>query len=75
MGVVMKKAKYFITCGELSASYANPIVGVNEMHPERLRPLLVSEAQRKRAALEQQMTLDFGNNEGVTTTDGTDKTD
>ena len=63
MGVVMKKAKYFITCGELSETYANPIVGVNELHPERLRPLLVSEAQRKRAAQEQQLTLDFGETE------------
>ena len=63
MGVVMKKAKYFITCGELSDTYANPIVGVNELHPERLRPLLVSESQRKRAALEQQLTLDFGETE------------
>ena len=60
MGVVMKKAQYFITCGELADTYTNPIVGINEMHPERLRPLLVSDAQRRRAALEQQLTLDFG---------------
>ena len=59
MGVVMKKAKYFITCHELTDSYANPIVGINELHPERLRPLLVSAAQRKKAAAEQQLTLDF----------------
>ena len=59
MGVVMKKAKYFITCHELTDGYANPIVGINELHPERLRPLLVSAAQRKKAAAEQQLTLDF----------------
>ena len=59
MGVVMKKAKYFITCYELTDGYANPIVGINELHPERLRPLLVSAAQRKKAAAEQQLTLDF----------------
>ena len=59
MGVVMKKAKYFITCHELTSGYATPIVGVNELHPERLRPLLVSKAQQKRAAEEQQLTLDF----------------
>jgi len=60
MGVVMKKAKYFITCYELTDGYANPIVGINELHPERLRPLLVSAAQRKKAAAELQLTLDFG---------------
>ena len=59
MGVVMKKAKYFITCYELTDGYANPIVGINELHPERLRPLLVSAAQRKKAAAELQLTLDF----------------
>ena len=60
MGVVMKKAKYFITCGELTSSYSQPIVGINELHPERLRPMLVSKAQRKRAAEEMQLKLDFG---------------
>jgi len=60
MGVVMKKAKYFITCHELTDGYANPIVGINELQPERLRPLLVSKAQQKRAAAEMQLTLDFG---------------
>ncbi len=50
MGVVMKKAKYFITCGELTSTFSQPIIGINELHPERLRPLLVSKAQQKRAA-------------------------
>ena len=59
MGVVMKKAKYFITCGELTDGYATPIVGINELRPERLRPLLISKAQQKRAAAEQQLSLDF----------------
>ena len=59
MGVVMKKAKYFITCGELTDGYASRIIGVNELHPERLRPLLISKAQQKRAAEEQQLKLDF----------------
>ena len=59
MGVVMKKAKYFITCGELTSAYSQPIVGINELHPERLRPMLVSKAQRKRAAEEMQLKLDF----------------
>ena len=59
MGVVMKKAKYFITCGELTSSFSQPIVGINELHPERLRPLLVSKAQQKRVALEQQLSLEF----------------
>ena len=59
MGVVMKKAKYFITCNELTSQFSQPIVGINELHPERLRPLLISKAQQKRAAEEQQLTLDF----------------
>ena len=60
MGVVMKKAKYFITCHELSSTYSTPIVGINELRPERLRPLLISKAQQKRAAEEQQLKIDFG---------------
>ena len=62
MGVVMKKAKYFITCGELTASTLQPQMGINELTPERLRPLLVSKAEQRRAAEERQMTLDFGDN-------------
>ncbi len=60
MGVVMKKAKYFITCGELTSNYSIPVVGINELHPERLRPLLISKSQQKRAAAERQLMLDFG---------------
>ncbi|MCR5131379.1 MAG: putative DNA modification/repair radical SAM protein [Prevotella sp.] len=63
MGVVMKKAKYFITCGELTTQYSTPIIGINELHPERLRPLLVSKAQQKRAAAERQLTLQFDDDE------------
>ena len=63
MGVVMKKAKYFITCGELTSSFSQPIIGINELRPERLRPLLLSKAQQKRAAEEQQLSLDFKDEE------------
>ena len=59
MGVVMKKAKYFITCGELTSSFSQHIIGINELRPERLRPLLVSKAQQKRAAEEMQLKLNF----------------
>ena len=59
MGVVMKKAKYFITCNELTSQFSQPIIGINELRPERLRPLLISKAQQKRAAAEQQLSLDF----------------
>ena len=55
----MKKAKYFTTCGELTSSFSQPIIGINELHPERLRPLLISKAQQKRATAEQQLSLDF----------------
>ena len=60
MGVVMKKAKYFITCNELTSQFSQPIIGINELRPERLRPLLVSKAQQKRAAEERQLKIDFG---------------
>ena len=61
MGVVMKRAKYFITCGELTNMYSNPILGVNEIRPERLKPLLISDSQKKKAAAELQLSLDFEN--------------
>ena len=59
IGVVMKKAKYFITCCELTSNFSQTIIGINELRPERLRPLLLSKAQQKRAAEEQQLSLDF----------------
>ena len=59
MGVVMKKAKYFITCGELTSTFSQPVVGINELRPERLRPLLLSKSQQQQAAREQQLMLDF----------------
>lgn len=59
MGVVMKKAKYFITCGELTDFYSNKIIGINELHPERLKPLLLSKSQLKKKSQEQQLSLDF----------------
>ena len=60
MGVVMKKAKYFITCHELSSTFDRSVVGINELSPERLRPLLVSKIEQKLAAKEAQLALDFG---------------
>ena len=66
MGVVMKKAKYFITCHELGASDLQPFLGINELSPERLRPLLVSKTEQKLAAKEAQLSLEFGD-EGVET--------
>lgn len=59
MGVVMKKAKYFITCGELTNLFSNPIIGINEMHPEKLKPLLLSDSQKKKAASEMQLSFQF----------------
>lgn len=60
MGVVMKKAKYFITCGELTNLFSGPIIGVNEIQPERLRPLLLSNKQKKEINDRKQLTFDFG---------------
>lgn len=41
MGVVMKKARYFITCAEL------PNLTVNELHPDRLRLILAPRSKRQ----------------------------
>ena len=59
MGVVMKKAKYFITCHELSSMFAQSVLGINELSPERLRPLLISKTEQKLAAREAQLSFDF----------------
>ena len=59
MGVVMKKAKYFITCHELSSVFDRSVVGINELSHERLRPLLVSKTEQKLAAREAQLSLEF----------------
>lgn len=59
MGVVMKKAKYFITCHELASAFDRSVVSINELSPERLRPLLVTNEQKKLAARETQLSFDF----------------
>ena len=59
IGVVMKKAKYFITCHELTSPLPGSIRSVNELQPERVRQLLVSPQERKLAEKEKQLTLDF----------------
>ncbi|MDR0937883.1 MAG: putative DNA modification/repair radical SAM protein [Mediterranea sp.] len=53
IGVVLKKARYFITCKELSA-----MTTVNELSPQGVRRLLLP--QPKRRADERQLMLDFG---------------
>lgn len=53
MGVVMKKAKFFITCGEL----VSPTI--QELHPENVRRILVAPSKKKRD--EQQLLLPFSN--------------
>ncbi len=42
MGVVMKKAQYFITCGELG-----PALTINELHPDHLRRILVRKPAKR----------------------------
>lgn len=59
MGVVMKKAKYFITCKELASPAVGNTLGINELHPERLRAMLVLPQECKQAELEQQLTINF----------------
>ncbi|MBQ2507367.1 MAG: putative DNA modification/repair radical SAM protein [Bacteroidaceae bacterium] len=60
MGVVMKKAKYFITCGELTNMFSGPTIGINEIHPDRLRPMLLSDKQKKEINNRKQLSFDFG---------------
>ena len=52
MGCVMKRAQYFISCGEVEAK------GVNELYPERVRSLLVQSKSRKKQN-DGQLTLLF----------------
>ena len=59
MGVVMKKAKYFIVCGELTNMFSGPTIGINEIHPERLKPLLLSDKQKKEINDRKQLSFDF----------------
>lgn len=57
MGVVMKRARYFITCGELQSAC------VADVSPEYVRRQLTAPSQRhlrKGAVHPDQLTLDFG---------------
>ncbi len=60
MGVVMKKAKYFITCGELSENSSSMIKGINELKPENVKKLLLPSSFKKKNDDERQLTIDFG---------------
>ena len=51
MGIVMKKAQYFITCNEL------PLRTVNEVHPENLRKLFIS--KNRKAEDDRQLKIPF----------------
>ncbi|MDR1499649.1 MAG: putative DNA modification/repair radical SAM protein [Tannerellaceae bacterium] len=52
MGVVMKRARYFITCGEL------PTLTVNELHPDSIRQALIPRAKGK-SGDDGQLTIPF----------------
>ena len=52
IGVVMKKAQYFICCRELTTGQ-----GVNELRPEQVRRLLTAPQRRKQDRNEGQLTL------------------
>jgi putative DNA modification/repair radical SAM protein len=53
MGVVMKKARYFITCAEL------PALTVNELHPEHIRKALTEKKNPKKGFDSRQLTIPF----------------
>ena len=52
IGIVMKKAQYFITCHEL------PMKTVNEMTPQAVRSLLITKPNKKKVD-ERPLLLDF----------------
>ena len=54
IGVVMKKAQYFITCRELPLQMQT----VNELSPQRVRSLLLPKPKKK--VDDRQLVLDFG---------------
>ncbi len=51
MGVVMKKAQYFITCGELG------MLTVNEMNPENVRKALTAKKPDRKQVAQGQLSL------------------
>ena len=53
IGVVMKKAQYFITCNEL------PVATVNELYPERVRQLLTTKKPKKGESDNRQLSIIF----------------
>ncbi|MDR2811333.1 MAG: putative DNA modification/repair radical SAM protein [Tannerellaceae bacterium] len=53
MGVVMKKARYFITCGEL------PVLTVNEVHPDYIRKALTGKKNQKKDPDSKQLSIPF----------------
>lgn len=53
MGVVMKKAQYFITCNEL------PVQTINELQPEMVRKILVTKRNGRKDADNNQLLLIF----------------
>ena len=53
MGVVMKKAQYFITCNELA------VQTVNELHPEMVRKILTPSSKTKKDVDKNQYSLIF----------------
>lgn len=61
MGVVMKKAKYFITCGELTDGNSSSFMGINELKPENVKRMLLPSPPKKKVEDERQLKIDFGN--------------
>ncbi|MDR1357146.1 MAG: putative DNA modification/repair radical SAM protein [Tannerellaceae bacterium] len=53
MGVVMKKARYFITCGELAT------LTVNELHPDQVRLALAPKKGRRDGPDTRQLSIPF----------------
>ncbi len=60
IGIVMKKAKFFITCGELTDGNASLIKGINELKPENVKKMLLPSSPTKKREDGRQLKIDFG---------------
>ncbi|MDR2882981.1 MAG: putative DNA modification/repair radical SAM protein [Alistipes sp.] len=60
IGVVMKKAQYFITCGELAATSGfSPSQVIGDMHPDLVRKVLTTKKPSRKGAHPDQTVLIF----------------
>ncbi len=59
IGVVMKKAQYFITCGEISGGAASKSAIIGDMHPDLVRKALTAKRPSRKGVSPDQTVLIF----------------